>query len=335
MEVRMMRREDVAAVAEMQVEQLHQGWSRPEPYLNPNAPIDDAKWLAHFRERYGTLLTEPNVRILVATAAGDVPVGFARCEITTATVPGVLTTELPVGCLDLVYVRPAWRRQGVARLLTVEAERVFRELGLEWIELAYWLANGLGSATWPALGFTLLHETVRRSAGAGEAASGEVTVRELAEADLEVAASLYRELAERTKALPDPYCQSEQTEPLSGDACIAKLRELKADPNAQVLIAESHGVIVGFAAGHVECPMAEWMAGVKLAGEVDALYARSDAAGTGAEEALESALAARLGALGAPYVHAVGVLQADPDRASFWRARGYRPFHHVARQSLR
>jgi ribosomal protein S18 acetylase RimI-like enzyme len=55
--------------------------------------------------------------------------------------------------LQLVYIRPRGRRQGVAKALLAECVAVARENGAEWVSLEVLSSNELGVTAWRRLGF--------------------------------------------------------------------------------------------------------------------------------------------------------------------------------------
>lgn len=101
-----------------------------------------------------TMLLQPETMVLVAQA-GAWPIGF----IVGAVAPDGATGE-PNGLLVVVWVAPAFRRQGVARRLQAAMEEVFRRAGVRkaklWTGLhnqaAVRLAEGAGYRTEGLLG---------------------------------------------------------------------------------------------------------------------------------------------------------------------------------------
>ncbi|MCL1796299.1 MAG: GNAT family N-acetyltransferase [Clostridia bacterium] len=71
-------------------------------------------------EEISNLLDDPESGVFVA-ADGKVLAGFAQCAMRHDSVQGSLTG--PVGYLEGIFVREAYRRQGVARALTDACER--------------------------------------------------------------------------------------------------------------------------------------------------------------------------------------------------------------------
>jgi ribosomal protein S18 acetylase RimI-like enzyme len=55
--------------------------------------------------------------------------------------------------LQLVYIRPRGRRQGVAKTLLAECVAVAKERGAKWVSLEVLSSNGLGITAWRRLGF--------------------------------------------------------------------------------------------------------------------------------------------------------------------------------------
>jgi ribosomal protein S18 acetylase RimI-like enzyme len=62
--------------------------------------------------------------------------------------------------LQLVYIRPRGRRQGVAKLLLGECVAVAKELGAEWVSLEVLSSNDLGLTAWRRLGFAEVAHTM-------------------------------------------------------------------------------------------------------------------------------------------------------------------------------
>ncbi|MBQ8654633.1 MAG: GNAT family N-acetyltransferase [Clostridia bacterium] len=75
---------------------------------------------------FDQLTTSPEAACFLAYC-GDVPVGFAQCQLRHDYVEG--TTTSPVGFLEGVYVDEAHQRRGIARCLIAECEDWARSMG--------------------------------------------------------------------------------------------------------------------------------------------------------------------------------------------------------------
>ena len=75
---------------------------------------------------FSGMLTDGDVRLFLQ-CEGDVPVGFAQCQLRRDYVEGTSTS--PVGYLEGIYVEPGFRRRGLARALLNACEAWARERG--------------------------------------------------------------------------------------------------------------------------------------------------------------------------------------------------------------
>ncbi len=75
---------------------------------------------------FSGMLTDGDVRFFLQ-CEGDVPVGFAQCQLRRDYVEGAQTS--PVGYLEGIFVRPDCRRRGYATALLAACETWARERG--------------------------------------------------------------------------------------------------------------------------------------------------------------------------------------------------------------
>jgi ribosomal protein S18 acetylase RimI-like enzyme len=138
MEVRLATEDDLYRIAEMtRALTLHLGayeWT-VESHLR------------HVTRRF----TNPRYIHVVAEEEGEV-VGFTGAEVKTSR-----TAYLMKG-----YVEPAHRRQGVMREMEAVLVEMLRARGVAKIDLLVDTGNPEGKATWQALGYQTIRETMRK-----------------------------------------------------------------------------------------------------------------------------------------------------------------------------
>ena len=102
-----------------------------------------------------TALSSEDHAVFVCTSDG-VYAGYVDASLRRDYVPGV--TAFPVGYVEGIYVRPAYRRQGVASKLIVLGESWAAGKGCQQLASDTWLWNTLGQEFHTRIGF---HETER------------------------------------------------------------------------------------------------------------------------------------------------------------------------------
>lgn len=93
----------------------------------------------------------PRFFVRIAWKAGDAPAGFVEATLRTDYVNGCVTS--PVVFLEGIYVEPAARMQGVARLMVDAVTSWGRELGCREFASDALLENATSHAMHRALGF--------------------------------------------------------------------------------------------------------------------------------------------------------------------------------------
>jgi GNAT superfamily N-acetyltransferase len=129
--------------------QLWQGLIEHHRGLAPKLPGLDPKPDA-LRTEIDRGLASPACKVFVAEA-GDRAVGFLFCEIDSS---GRASAEGGgVGSLHEMYIRPSWRRRGVARALVRVALEWLQELGVKRISVRIEAANPEALGFWRRQGF--------------------------------------------------------------------------------------------------------------------------------------------------------------------------------------
>jgi GNAT superfamily N-acetyltransferase len=72
-------------------------------------------------------------------------------EITASSVPTLRAG--PVGSIAALWVAPAFREKGIAKMLTGRAEEWFRGKGVRFAELSYGADSETAGAAWTAQGY--------------------------------------------------------------------------------------------------------------------------------------------------------------------------------------
>ena len=125
----------------------HVAQTSADPYLagSQNRPIDS--YISWF-ERSINSSTHP---IYIAEVDGQA-VGFIMGAIAS---PYTRSAEIKViGQIDLCWVEPAYRRQGIAKALCTELENLFTQIGIKHIEVQYLLGNHEAETSWQRLGYS-------------------------------------------------------------------------------------------------------------------------------------------------------------------------------------
>ncbi|MDY0409972.1 aminoglycoside 6'-N-acetyltransferase [Virgibacillus soli] len=82
--------------------------------------------LAEFTEEFTHLIAQTDAKVLLAYDEDDV-VGFAQCQLRYDYVEG--TSSSPVGYLEGLFVKTAFRKQGIAKSLVNACENWAKEKG--------------------------------------------------------------------------------------------------------------------------------------------------------------------------------------------------------------
>ena len=112
------------------------------------------------KESFEQLLSSDDSTVLVAEA-GDVLVGTATALMRDAPNLAIFVSQR-WGVLDNIAVLETWRRQGVGRLLTCEAERWVHGRGAKWLELGVYEFNADARAFYQALGYLPVSTKLRK-----------------------------------------------------------------------------------------------------------------------------------------------------------------------------
>ena len=122
------------------------GWLELRQALWPDATADE------HRGYMAIALAQPDRFLqLVVYDARQQAVGFIEASIRIDYVNG--TTSSPVGFVEGVYVVPAWRRRGIARLLFDAIGDWARERGCRELASGALIDNGVSQRAHRALGF--------------------------------------------------------------------------------------------------------------------------------------------------------------------------------------
>lgn len=105
---------------------------------------------AELEEEFASLLEKPDAALYLASD-GELPVGFAQCQLRRDYVEGTETS--PVGYLEGIYVTEAFRNKGVARMLLQCCERWAAEQGCEEFASDCELDNTVSQQFHQKLGF--------------------------------------------------------------------------------------------------------------------------------------------------------------------------------------
>lgn len=99
-----------------------------------------------------SILDNADAITFLARDEGGAAIGFAEATLRRDYVNGCTTS--PVGFLEGIYVREAWRGQGVARALVQAVEDWTRALGCTELASDAWLSDANSHRMHEALGFS-------------------------------------------------------------------------------------------------------------------------------------------------------------------------------------
>lgn len=107
--------------------------------------------LEEFIQEMNDFISQPDVAIFLAYHDNEA-IGFAQCQLRYDYVEGTSTS--PVGYLEGLYVKEAYRKQGIARSLVQACENWAKEKGCQEFASDCELDNVESLATHLSLGFT-------------------------------------------------------------------------------------------------------------------------------------------------------------------------------------
>ncbi|CAM5194676.1 Aminoglycoside N(6')-acetyltransferase type 1 OS=Ureibacillus acetophenoni OX=614649 GN=SAMN05877842_11332 PE=4 SV=1 [Ureibacillus acetophenoni] len=107
--------------------------------------------LEEFIQEMNDFISRPDVAIFLAYHDNEA-IGFAQCQLRYDYVEGTSTS--PVGYLEGLYVKEAYRKQGIARSLVQACENWAKEKGCQEFASDCELDNVESLATHLSLGFT-------------------------------------------------------------------------------------------------------------------------------------------------------------------------------------
>lgn len=104
-------------------------------------------------------LTNPRSLFLIATQDA-VPVGFIGAT-SIINDNGFLASPMK-GIIQLIWVEPDYRKQGLAELFVDEIEHCFKELGIEYVECSYTIKNVHAKHFWTKMNYEQNSITARK-----------------------------------------------------------------------------------------------------------------------------------------------------------------------------
>ena len=118
----------------------------------------DEHWQGDLELKLKLALTDVGSAILLNPGTGFIALQIARPFVVSSYVRAV-------GYIEMCWVDPVKRRQGLARALVRAAEDWFGDRGLDFVELHYLSANPTAAAFWQACGYEAFRTACRRQLG--------------------------------------------------------------------------------------------------------------------------------------------------------------------------
>ena len=118
----------------------------------------DEHWQGDLELKLKLALTDVGSTILLSPGAGFIALQTVRPFAVSSYVRAV-------GYIEMCWVDPVKRRQGLARALVRAAEDWFGDRGLDFVELHYLSANPTAAAFWQACGYEAFRTACRRQLG--------------------------------------------------------------------------------------------------------------------------------------------------------------------------
>lgn len=116
--------------------------------------------LVYFAKMFERALGADDQKILIAEKEGEA-IGFILGRLATA--PFQPSDIQQIGEIDLCWVDPMYRRQGIGRLLVHALEDWFLKRGLRFIDLHYLIGNVEAEESWTRLGYRPYRVTARKA----------------------------------------------------------------------------------------------------------------------------------------------------------------------------
>jgi len=349
MEIHLLSELDVNATAEVYLAHLRYAVSSVrDDYRNPNAVLDVAGARKRYRDYLHRLVgaKDENHPLLVAVVEGRV-VGFAEGRLKPGTVPLQLHCAVRTGYLQLAHTLEPYRGRGIARNLETRLLEYFRLNGACYAELDYFLGNDLGVKTWPALGYLVFYEDVRKSLTIQSVqdekprsepgfSTKDLQIQEMSPAEIPQVVELYAHMMAHYYGLDDPFLKHsfERTVQLEIEITHMLENQLK-DPNFEILLAIMSDTLVGFMEAEIkECPVPPFMAAVNRIGSIGAVYVEPEFRGMGIASTLKNQIESDFRKTGISLMEHLRVFNVNTLECSFWRSAGYRVFNFGARKTL-
>jgi len=119
----------------------------------------DTERASEIAEEIASIFDNPR-KIIYIARDGDCIAGFIAGEVRSCFFP--LSKAGPVGYIAGAYVRPMYRKKGVARRLEEMLVRFFREHGAAYAELGVMSKNRLAKKSWNSLGYATFRELMKK-----------------------------------------------------------------------------------------------------------------------------------------------------------------------------
>ena len=145
--IREANNEDITILVEWMLQLIsHFQHTSSDPYVTQIVDNQDEGILAWFNEA----IPSESSKIFLAEE-DDMPVGFIFGKITKPFLSASKINE--IGLIELCWVDPAYRQQGVASQLVHILEDWFKAQGIEYIDLQYLVGNVSAEKSWEKMGY--------------------------------------------------------------------------------------------------------------------------------------------------------------------------------------
>lgn len=141
--------EDAPVVARMLLSLfLHCKRSASDPFISNHTPRSVEEL-----EVWATSHVDSERDILLVAEVYGAVIGFAKGHISD---PYLVSSLAPqIGHIGMLWVDPSHREHGIAGQLLAEMEKVFRERGMRFVDVAYLVGNEEAEHFWPEHGYEL------------------------------------------------------------------------------------------------------------------------------------------------------------------------------------
>ncbi|MGD8456399.1 MAG: GNAT family N-acetyltransferase [Anaerolineales bacterium] len=349
MDIRLITEVDVEGTAEIYLTQgLYAIRGVKDAYRDSSAKLENQERIREENVaglRKIVKAADPNRAIFVAVIDSKV-VGLVDGRVMNCSVPLCISSGLEVGYLDLAHILEPYRKQGIMRKLESSLTTFFKDKGMQWVELDYFLGNELAANTWPKYGYQTFYEMMRKQVSGEGGGRNEFendafpennhfVIREMVSEDLPQLLDLYEEVATITKNADDPFLKDTIRNKQQSRKFLMELIEKHLhSPSSRIIIAKDGDAIIGFMVGEiVPCPAPRFMASCENIGSIVDFIHLPKYQSRGYARKLEQSLGKFFVDNSISLIE-VKVFNWNGAGKSFWIGQGYQAFKRGGRKNL-